>query len=154
MSQTQKRRTKAQQAAELKKQEEEKSLKEQTMSEEKKDAVDQTEATEEKTEKVAQTEKADAEATEKIEEQAAELKKQEEEEENEDDMDILEAIAYTERTGKPVARRAWNKIDSKPELMFKLGETKPSYRMHGKHFSPYSPSIEDVLTKDWHSTEE
>jgi hypothetical protein len=106
-----------------------------------------------KAEKEAELKEGEAVETTETEEaqgQEAELK----EGEANYDMDILEAIEYTERTGKPVARRAWAKIASKPELMFRAGETKPSYRMNKKHFSSYQPSIDDVMKKDWYKVEE
>jgi hypothetical protein len=107
-----------------------------------------------KAEKEAELKEVEEAAT--TEEQTAEVPETTEEQTKEEngDMNILEAIEYTERTGKPVARRAWEKITSKPELMFRAGETKPSYRMNKKHFSSYQPSIDDVMKQDWYKVEE
>ena len=68
------------------------------------------------------------------------------------DMNILEAFEVAQKVGK-VARRGWSKELSSHFVTIKRGETKPSLS-NGKHSSPFTPSIDDVMTVDWYNVEE
>ena len=67
-------------------------------------------------------------------------------------MNILEAFEVAEKTGK-VARRGWSKELNSHFVTIKRGETKPSLS-NDKYSSPFTPSIEDVMTVDWYNIEE
>ena len=90
--------------------------------------------------------KAEAEAKEKLE---AEQKAAEAGED--DDMTILDALEEAERSRK-VRRRSWSKALDGHFVTIRRGETLPVLST-GKHFSPYTPSIADVMAKDWYVVE-
>jgi len=92
----------------------------------------------------------EAEAKEKAD--ALEQAKLAEEAEATTDMNILEAFEVAEKVGK-VARRGWDVELSSHFVTIKRGETKPSLH-NGSFTSPFTPSIEDVMTVDWYNVEE
>ena len=69
-----------------------------------------------------------------------------------DDMNFLEAMELSERSGK-LARRAWNKELSNHYVTHLRGHSKPSFTA-GKHATPYTPSYEDAVANDWFNVEE
>jgi hypothetical protein len=69
-----------------------------------------------------------------------------------EDMNILEAFELAERSGK-VSRRGWSKELNNHFVTINRGETKPSLS-NGKYASPFTPSIDDVMTADWYNKEE
>ena len=89
---------------------------------------------------------AEAEAKAKLE---AEQKAAEDGEDG--DMTILEAFAEAERS-RNVRRHGWSKALDGHFITIRRGETLPVLST-GKHFSPYTPSIQDVMTKDWYVVE-
>ena len=64
------------------------------------------------------------------------------------DLNIIEALELAER-GKVVARRGWAKELNSSGIIIKRGHTLPSLKT-GKYESSYTPSITDVVTKDWY----
>ena len=68
------------------------------------------------------------------------------------DMNFLEAMELSERSGK-LSRRAWNKELSKHYVTHLRGHSKPSLTA-GKHATPYTPSYEDAVGNDWFNIEE
>jgi len=65
----------------------------------------------------------------------------------EETMSIIEAMALAEK-GKKVRRIGWNSELSKHFVTIIRGQTKPVLSS-GKHSSPYTPSIVDVMIEDW-----
>ena len=68
-------------------------------------------------------------------------------EEAEAKMTILEALELAQRS-KKVRREGWSEALDKFYITINRGETLPTLT-NGKHGSPYTPSIIDVLSKDW-----
>lgn len=64
------------------------------------------------------------------------------------EMTILEAFELA-KNGRTVRRKGWSRAIKNGFVVIKRGETKPSFTAEGKYFSPYHPSIEDVMAKDW-----
>lgn len=62
-------------------------------------------------------------------------------------MHIVDAFAFT-REDKKVARRGWSKELKKHFIFTARGQTLPQLS-NGKHSSPYTPSIDDVMKNDW-----
>lgn len=94
--------------------------------------------------------KAAAEAAKKAEAEAkAKLEaEQKAAEEADSSMTILEAFEEAERS-RNVRRMGWSKALDDHFVTIRRGETLPVLST-GKHYSPYTPSIADVMTKDWY----
>ncbi len=83
----------------------------------------------------------------------AEAKRLADEENLIDDGDsILVAFELAEKNGK-VARKGWSKELKNYFVFIPRGHTLPQLS-NGKHASPYTPSIEDVMSKDWYNLEQ
>ena len=86
-------------------------------------------------------------AEKKAAEEAAKAKAEAEKKAADGKMSILEALELAQR-GKRVRREGWSKALQKHYITINRGETLPTLS-NGKHGSPYTPSIVDVMTKDW-----
>jgi len=99
-------------------------------------------------EEAAKRAEEEAKAKLEAEQKAAEQKAAEEADAGEDDdMTILDALKQAER-GAKLRRKGWSKALDSHYITIRRGESLPVLTT-GKHASPYTPSIVDVMAADW-----